>query len=254
MVPILAAAPGYFSGRLSFGEMMMVVGAFNQVQAALRYFVDNFPKIADWRSAVLRVATFRQAAVDLDEVVAESQRIEIGPHPKGWLSFENVSIALSDGSIIIEDATAEIRPGERVLIMGESGSGKSTLFRAIAGCGPGARAGSGCPHAEEMMFLPQRPYLPLGHAAGRPLLSGRARDASTTRTVRAALERCGLRRVRRDRSTSDERWDKTPVARPAAARRLRPRAAAPARMGVHGRGDLRPRRREPGLHAVAVRE
>src|SRR5919112_6610001 len=59
VVPILAAAPGYFSGTLSFGEMMMVVGAFNQVQAALRYFVDNFPKIADWRSAVLRVATFR---------------------------------------------------------------------------------------------------------------------------------------------------------------------------------------------------
>ena len=56
VVPILAAAPGYFTGRLSFGEMMMVVGAFNQVQAALRYFVDNFPKIADWRSAVLRIS------------------------------------------------------------------------------------------------------------------------------------------------------------------------------------------------------
>ena len=125
VVPILAAAPGYFSGALSFGGMMMVVGAFNQVQAALRYFVDNFPKIADWRSAVLRVATFRQAR----HRSRRSRRpktgsIEIVPIRKGWLSFEDLSIAMSDGSVLIEDATAEIRPGERVLIMGESGVGQ----------------------------------------------------------------------------------------------------------------------------------
>ena len=53
--------------------MMMVVGAFNQVQAALRYFVDNFPKIADWRSAVFRVATFYRATTDLDVLIAENR-------------------------------------------------------------------------------------------------------------------------------------------------------------------------------------
>ena len=46
--PILVAAPGYFAGRLSFGELMMVVGAFNQVQQSLRWFVDNTGSIADW--------------------------------------------------------------------------------------------------------------------------------------------------------------------------------------------------------------
>ena len=209
VVPILAAAPDYFSGRLSFGEMMMVVGAFNQVQSALRYFVDNFPKIADWRSAVLRVATFRQAALDLDEVAAETSNIEISPHPKGWLSFEGVSIALSDGSILIEDATAEIQPGERVLIMGESGAGKSTLFRAVSGVWPWGSGKVRIPKAEEMMFLPQRPYLPLGTlraAISYPASPETFDDAQ----VRAALERCGLgefvemldRRERWDRSLS----------------------------------------------------
>ena len=47
VVPILAAAPGYFAGTLSFGGLMMVVGAFTQVQQALRYYVDNFPRLAD---------------------------------------------------------------------------------------------------------------------------------------------------------------------------------------------------------------
>lgn len=207
VVPILAAAPGYFSGRLSFGGMMMVVGAFNQVQAALRYFVDNFPKIADWRSAVLRVATFRQATMDLDEVTAQNGKIDIQPHPKGWLSFEGLSIALSDGSILIEDATAEIQPGERVLIMGESGAGKSTLFRAIAELWPWGSGTIRLPPGHEMMFLPQRPYLPLGTlraALSYPASPTTFGDAE----VQAALERCGLGEFV-DMLDRDERWDKT---------------------------------------------
>jgi putative ATP-binding cassette transporter len=207
VVPILAAAPDYFSGRLSFGEMMMVVGAFNQVQSALRYFVDNFPKIADWRSAVLRVATFRQAALDLDEVAAESRQIEISPHPKGWLSFEGVSIALNDGSILIEDATAEIKPGERVLIMGESGAGKSTLFRAISGLWPWGSGKVRIPVPEDMMFLPQRPYLPLGTlraAISYPAAPETFDDAE----LRGALERCGLGEFA-EMLDRQERWDRS---------------------------------------------
>src|SRR5262245_37484800 len=47
IAPILVAAPGYFGGDLTFGEMMMAVGAFIQVQQALRWFIDNFSNIAD---------------------------------------------------------------------------------------------------------------------------------------------------------------------------------------------------------------
>jgi putative ATP-binding cassette transporter len=191
VVPILAAAPGYFSGRLSFGEMMMVVGAFNQVQSALRYFVDNFPKIADWRSALLRVATFRRATQELDRVVAENRRIARRPHPEGRLSFENLSIALNDGGIIIEGATVEVRHGERVLIMGESGSGKSTLFRAIAGLWPWGSGTILTPVPEEQMFLPQRPYLPLGTL--RASVSYPASpDTFEPEVLAAAMVRCGL--------------------------------------------------------------
>jgi vitamin B12/bleomycin/antimicrobial peptide transport system ATP-binding/permease protein len=169
----------------------MVVGAFNQVQGSLRYFVDNFPKIADWRSALLRVTTFRQAAFDLDCIAETNRQITIAPHSKGWLSFDNLSIALSDGSIIIEDATAEIRTGERVLIVGVSGSGKSTLFRAIAGLWPWGSGRILTPVPKEMMFLPQRPYLPLGTLRSA-LCYPAASDAFENRIVQAALERCGL--------------------------------------------------------------
>lgn len=66
VTPILVAAPAYFSGALTFGGLMMAVGAFNQVQLSLRWYIDNFSSIADWRATLLRVAEFRRALIECD--------------------------------------------------------------------------------------------------------------------------------------------------------------------------------------------
>ena len=66
VAPILVAAPAYFSGALTFGGMMMAVGAFNQLQLSLRWYIDHFSIIADWRATLLRVAEFRRALVECD--------------------------------------------------------------------------------------------------------------------------------------------------------------------------------------------
>src|ERR1700726_1010912 len=79
IAPILVAAPGYFGGDLSFGALMMVVGAFIQVQQALRWFIDNFSTIADWRATLLRIASFRLALVEMDKLGSETGRIELVP-------------------------------------------------------------------------------------------------------------------------------------------------------------------------------
>src|ERR1700716_4217752 len=68
VAPILVAAPLYFAGNISFGGLMMASGAFIQVQSSLRWFVDNFSTIADWRATLLRVASFRQAVIETDEI------------------------------------------------------------------------------------------------------------------------------------------------------------------------------------------
>ena len=127
---------------------------------------------------------------------------------KGWLSFENLSIAMSDGSVIIEDATAEVTPGERVLIMGASGSGKSTLFRAIAGLWPWGSGtisipDAGAHHVPAAAALPAA-RLPARRASPIPQRPG----PSTDDKVRAALERCGLGDFA-DALDREDRWDKT---------------------------------------------
>ena len=63
VAPIAIASPAYFTGKLSFGELMVVVGGFYQVNQSLRWFVDNFALLADWRAALSRVIRFREVLV-----------------------------------------------------------------------------------------------------------------------------------------------------------------------------------------------
>src|SRR5450759_4419725 len=121
VVPILVAAPAYFGGSLTLGGLIMVSGAFSQVQWAMRWFVDNFSRLADWRAAVHRVARFREALDNLPAIEEGAEEIKRALHPDGHLAFEGVRILLPDGHIVIEDATVSIAPGERVLIVGETG-------------------------------------------------------------------------------------------------------------------------------------
>jgi putative ATP-binding cassette transporter len=206
VVPVLVALPGYLNGSLSLGGLMMVVGAFRQVQAALKWFVDNFPKIAEWRAALYRVVLFDEALMTLSDIEEDTEQIELLDHPEGKLAFEHVSVLLADGQVVIAEATARIELGERVLIVGESGTGKSTLFRAIAGIWPWGGGRIFLPPREQMMFLPQYPYLPLGTlraAACYPRSSG---DFSEEEIV-AAMAKVGLEEFNKMLDV-EERWDR----------------------------------------------
>ena len=75
VVPILIAAPVYFSGQIGFGGLMMAVGAFNQMNSSLRWFINNVGSIADWRATLMRVADFRIALNKTDKPDSNPDRI-----------------------------------------------------------------------------------------------------------------------------------------------------------------------------------
>jgi putative ATP-binding cassette transporter len=206
IAPILVASPGYFGGDLSFGEMMMVVGAFIQVQQALRWFIDNFGTIADWRATLLRIASFRQTVVTMDRLGATENRIEFVEAAGGIISFENLEIATPKGCTKLSERHVEIAPGERVLIVGDSGSGKTMLFRAIAGLWPWGSGRIVLPSSNSVMFIPRHPYVPLGTlraALAYPL----PQNAYTDEQIMAVLQSAGLNRLS---SSLDRiaRWDR----------------------------------------------
>ncbi len=207
--PVLVASPRYFAGAITLGVLMQISSAFGQVTTSLNWFVDNFPRLADWRSHVARVVELEETLDGAD--VRETDTvisIEEGPGEDGRevLAFRGLQIAQADGTLVIQEANAEIGPGERVLIVGESGSGKSTLFRAIAGLWPWGSGSIRIPSRSHMMFMPQRPYLPLGTLHGAMTYPAPA-EQYPLEVVQAALERCGLDALV-PRLAEEERWDR----------------------------------------------
>ena len=142
---------------------MQIASAFGRVQDSLSFIVSSYTEIAEYQSVVERLRGFRAR---VEEITADRQ----GPQPiaieRGGAGVEvnALDLDLPDGRALREDIALAARPGSPVLVTGPSGSGKSTLLRAIAGLWPFGRGrirvGGG--HA---LFLPQRPYLPLGTLA-----------------------------------------------------------------------------------------
>ena len=162
VAPIVAAAPLYFAGTLSFGGLMMASGAFMQVQSSLRWFVDNFSAIADWRATLLRVASFRGAAIATDVLHDVESRIAFTEGEPGKIVIDQLEIASHSGCTRLQEPHVEVKAGERVLIVGDRGSGKTLLFRALAGLWPWGSGRVARPDAENMLFVPRTCYLPPG--------------------------------------------------------------------------------------------
>ncbi|MBP0443286.1 ABC transporter ATP-binding protein/permease [Roseomonas sp. SSH11] len=207
--PILVASPRYFSGAITLGVLMQIGSAFGEVTRALNWFVDNFPRLADWRSHVERVAALEDS-LDTADLLDQESRINVteGPLEDGRevLAFQNLQIAQADGNILVGEANAVIEAGEKVLIVGESGTGKSTLFRAISGVWPWGSGEVRVPRRDHMMFMPQRPYLPLGSLRGAIAYPAAPRKFSDSAII-AALQRCGLAHLT-GRLDEEERWDR----------------------------------------------
>ncbi len=206
VAPILVAAPVYFSGGLSFGGLMMAVGAFNQVHNSLRWFVDNFGAIADWRATLLRVASFRQAVMRMDELGHLDRQIDLIVNDSESLSLKNISIAAPDGCLKLSQASFALESGERVLVTGGTETQRTLLFRTLGGLWRWGEGQIGMPAGDSVVFLPRSPYFPPGDlksVVSYPLNL----DAISRQQVETVLERAGLSRLvgSLDRVT---RWDR----------------------------------------------
>lgn len=181
--PILVAAPRYFSGAIQLGGLMQTAQAFGQVQGAMSWFVDSYATLADWKATVDRLTSFQAA-------IARTQAAPSGilrqPASGPGIALDAVEIRLPGDRPLIAPASLALAPGQAVLVTGPSGSGKSTLFRVLGGLWPFGQGRVALPAGAKLLFLPQKPYLPLGRlrqAIAYPGADGSIDDEALRRTL-----------------------------------------------------------------------
>jgi putative ATP-binding cassette transporter len=215
VLPLLLGAPQFFAGAITLGVLMQMAHAFTEVTRALCWLTENWPRLADWRCHVARVVELERALEAPAETPGRLRRAE----NSSALELHGVALATPCGRALLRATALTVLPGEKVLIRGESGSGKSTLFRALAGLWSWGEGEIRMPSRRASMFLPQRPYLPLGPLAAA-LCYPAPPDAFGADALRAALQRCNLGHL-------------APRLAEAAAG-LRAGAAAPAKLDLPG--------------------
>ena len=187
IVPLILAAPQYFAGAIALGGLMQTVSAFGRVQDALSYFVESYDSIAQLAAVVKRLDTFT-------EHMERAEMVENGVRPQTAddteLRVEDLRVQLPDSRVLLENCSLTLPAGSRLLVTGSSGCGKSTLLRTLAGIWPYGKGKLSLQKNSRLLFLPQKPYLPLGSLRRALYYPGTA--AGSDAALQAVLVKVGL--------------------------------------------------------------
>ena len=201
--PYIVVSPRFFSGAMPLGGIFQTASAFGQVQGSLSWFINAYTLFAQWKATVDRLIGF---TASLDRVREEADRLD-GDRlaaPGENIALEGLELSLPQGAPLLAATSIELKPGEHVLVSGPSGAGKSTFFRSLAGIWPYWRGRIRLPAGARLLFLPQKPYLPLGslkHAVSYPDEASKHSDEE----VRSALSEVGLQHLAGDLERT-ENW------------------------------------------------
>jgi len=172
------------------GGLMQTASALGQVQGAMSWFVDSYVSITEWKATVDRLTSFRNA---METIAAEQTRgggITVQRAPGAPIAATGLTLGLPDGRTLLAGTDLAFDPGVATYVSGPSGSGKSTLFRAIAGIWPYGAGRITVPPDAEILFLPQKPYLPIGslrRAVSYPSPEGKLGDEAIRQALRDSL-------------------------------------------------------------------
>lgn len=182
--PFLVQAPRLLSKEITLGDVMQTAQAFDQVQGALSFFRSSYDEFAGYRAVLDRLTGFLDAVEEAGQL--PSVRIESAPQ---GLAIAALQVRTPTGAALVTALNLDLAPGDALLIRGTSGVGKTTLLRALAGLWPHVEGSVRRPVDGAALFLPQKPYLPLGSL--RTALHYPA-EATSSGTAEEVLRQCQL--------------------------------------------------------------
>jgi len=192
ILPFLATASAYFAKAVPLGFLMQVSSAFGNVQGSFAYLAQSYDSFAQWHAVVDRLRGFVGLVDEVESIRDHENRIE--QEEGDVLEVSHLRVLLPGGTVLHEGLDLKVDAGERLLITGPSGAGKSTLLRALAGIWPFGDGEVRRPQGDRSLFLPQRPYLPMGTLRDAILYPG-GKGEVDDESIRVLLEAIGLPRL-----------------------------------------------------------
>jgi putative ATP-binding cassette transporter len=164
VLPALVVAPAIFAGEMEVGKVSEAQGAFIRVFFSLNLVVARFQQLTTFGAGINRLYTFAQFLEQTEATQAsEEQKPQIVTIEADRLAVEHLSLQTPNYQrTLVEDLSIELAAGQGLLVMGPSGCGKSSLLRAIAGLWDSGKGAIVRPEPDQILFLPQRPYMVLG--------------------------------------------------------------------------------------------
>ena len=200
-LPTLAALPRYLAGEITMGSITRMAGAFSALSSNLNFFTESYSELSAWLGVCNRLRDLIWS-IEKAQTRVSGFKVERADQPQ--VSATGIHLQKPCGGVLAHVPELHFAPGQRWLVRGPSGTGKSTLLRAVAGLWPHGSGNIALPADADLMFLPQRSYIPTGTLKSAMCYPGEPEQFDDALCRRVLIECCLPQLVHR--LTDTDNW------------------------------------------------